>query len=78
MAARLFGAAERLHELLGLVRDETVHSGRDHALSGVRARLGEDGLTSAWAAGRELPVEEAVVEADQIAATLAASAPSRR
>jgi non-specific serine/threonine protein kinase len=78
MAARLFGAAERLHELLGLVRDETVHAGRDQALSGVRTRLGEDGFASAWATGRELPVEDAVVEADQIAATLAASAPSRR
>ena len=39
-------------------------AGRDHALSGVRTRLGEEGFASAWAAGRALPVEDAVVEAD--------------
>ena len=76
-AARLFGAAERLHERLGLARDETVDAGRDRALSGVRARLGEEGFASAWAAGRALPVEDAVAEAEQAADALAASAPSR-
>jgi predicted ATPase/DNA-binding CsgD family transcriptional regulator len=76
-AARLFGAAERLHQRLGLARDETVEAGRDRAISGVRARLGEEGSASAWAAGRALPVEDAVVEAEQAAAALAASAPTR-
>ncbi len=74
-AARLFGAAERLHERLGLVRDEILLSGRERALSGVRARLGEEGFASAWAAGRALPVEDAVVEAERAADTLVASAP---
>jgi DNA-binding CsgD family transcriptional regulator len=76
MAARLFGAAERLHERLGLVRDDTVHAGWDRALSGARARLGEDGFASAWTAGRALPVEDAVVEAEKVAVALEASAPS--
>ncbi len=76
-AARLFGAAERLHERLGLARDTSVETGRDRALAGVRARLGEEGFASAWATGRALPVEEAVAEAVQVAVLLAEPAPSR-
>ncbi len=74
-AARLFGAAERLHEGLGLVRDEILLSGRGGALSGARARLDEESFASAWAAGRALPVEDAVVEAERAADRLIASAP---
>ena len=77
-AARLFGAAERLHELLGLVRDPAVNAGRDRALSAVHSRLGEDAFASAWAAGRALPVEDAVAEAERVAVAMAASAPSQR
>ena len=76
-AARLFGVAERLHERLGLVRDAPVDAGRVQAISRVRTRLSEDGFASAWAAGRALPVEDAVAEAEQAAVTLAASATSR-
>ncbi len=76
-AARLFGAAEHLHERLGLARDETVQAGRESALSGIRARIGEAGFANAWASGRALPVENAVVEAEQAAVALAAFAPSR-
>jgi non-specific serine/threonine protein kinase len=76
-AARLFGAAERLHERLGLVRDVILLSGRERAIAGVRARLGEEGFASAFAAGRALPVEDAVVEAERAADTLIASASSR-
>jgi DNA-binding CsgD family transcriptional regulator len=52
-----------------------VDAGRDRALSGVRARLGEDGFAAAWAAGRALPLANAVAEAEQIAVVLAAAVP---
>jgi non-specific serine/threonine protein kinase len=78
MAARLFGAAERLHERLGLVRDEILLSGRARALSGARARLGEEGFATAWAAGRSLPVEDAVVEAERAADMVVAAEPNRQ
>jgi non-specific serine/threonine protein kinase len=77
-AVRLFGAAERLHERIGLVRDVILLSGRERALSGVLGRLGEEGFAAAWEAGRALPVEEAVAEAERAADALIASSPSRR
>jgi predicted ATPase/DNA-binding CsgD family transcriptional regulator len=77
-AARLFGTAERLHERLGLVRDEILLLGRARALSGVRARLGGEGFAFAWAAGRALAAEVAVVEAMRAADGLIAPASSPR
>ena len=76
-AARLFGAAERLHELLGVAPDPAVHAGRDRALAAVRARLGEDAFAAAWAAGRAMPMEEAVAEAARVAVAPAAIPPRR-
>jgi non-specific serine/threonine protein kinase len=65
-AARLFGAAERLHEALGLARDAAVGAGRARALATARARSGEEAFAAAWAAGRALPVEGAVAEAARL------------
>ncbi len=77
-AARLFGAAERLHEQLGLARDENVEAGRERALSGVRVRLGEERYASAWAAGRALPLDDAVTEAMWVADELVSFAPGQK
>ena len=63
-AARLFGAAEALHERNGSAIE--VMANRDvHEAQVARARggLGADAFAAAWAAGRALSLEEAVVEA---------------
>jgi non-specific serine/threonine protein kinase len=61
-AARLFGAAEGIHDLLGVPPDPGQRADRDRALAAVRTRLGE-GASAAQAAGRALPLAESVAEA---------------
>jgi DNA-binding NarL/FixJ family response regulator len=59
-AARLFGAAEALHERIG--SPPSVGQRKDHepVIPAVLAALGEDAFRAAWAAGRALSVERAV------------------
>lgn len=62
-AARLFGAAEALREvirtgLLPVERDE-----RDRDLQAVESALGADAFSAAWDAGRALTLDEALAEA---------------
>jgi DNA-binding CsgD family transcriptional regulator/tetratricopeptide (TPR) repeat protein len=59
-AARLFGAAEALHERIG--SPPSVSQRRDHepVIPAVRAALGDDAFRAAWSAGRALSVDDAV------------------
>jgi tetratricopeptide (TPR) repeat protein len=59
-AAQLSGSAEAIRQAMGtflLVDQRDCH---ERAARTMRAALGEEGLASAWAEGRALPVEEAI------------------
>jgi predicted ATPase len=65
-AARLGGAAAALREALGIpLSPLQPHLRADHelAMQALRAALGEEVFAAAWAAGRALPLEEAVAQA---------------
>ncbi len=67
-AARLLGAAAALREAIGVVPPPFDHARHDRVETAVRAALGETTFRVAWAAGRALPLEEAVAEALALAA----------
>ena len=71
-AARLFGVAARLHELLGTPLDPVARPHHDRAIADTRTALGASGFQAAWAAGQALSLAEAVSEASGLE-----SAPSR-
>jgi predicted ATPase len=62
-AARLWGAAETLREASGLIMDAFERDTHERALASARAALGEERFAAAWAAGRELPLEQAIADA---------------
>jgi predicted ATPase/DNA-binding CsgD family transcriptional regulator len=66
-AARLLGAAEALRERHGLAVYPAELPRLERASAPARARLSATSFAAAWAAGRALPVEQAVVEALQVA-----------
>ena len=66
-AARLLGAAEALRERHGVAVYPTELPRLERASAPARARLSDAAFTAAWAAGRTLPVEQAIVEALQVA-----------
>jgi non-specific serine/threonine protein kinase len=81
-AARLLGAAAGLFERIGLATESTVPL-RDHemvlareAITQAREAIGEVPFSTAWAEGRALTLQEAVQEADALAATLLTATPS--
>jgi non-specific serine/threonine protein kinase len=59
-AARLGGAAQALREALGMPLRLYQRAVHEQAVAAMRAALGEEGFAAAWAAGRALPLEEAV------------------
>jgi LuxR family maltose regulon positive regulatory protein len=65
-AARLFGALEALYAAIGMP-DAAVFSSRrarvERGVAAVRAALDPDAFAAAWAAGRALPLEQAIAEA---------------
>jgi DNA-binding CsgD family transcriptional regulator len=61
-AARLFGAAAHLHELLGTHLDPMDQPRHEPAIAATRARLGDSGYEAAWASGRAMPLEQVVAE----------------
>jgi non-specific serine/threonine protein kinase len=71
-AGRLIGAADQLRERLGIVL--TPDFERWDGRATVRAKLGEDRATEAFAAGRSLPIAEVVAEARALAAELTTTA----
>ncbi len=72
-AARLWGAAEALREAIGAPVPRH-HTRYDRAVAGVRAGLGADAFAAAWAAGRVLPLADAVAEASTTSPGLTADA----
>ena len=72
-AARLLGAVAALREALGAPVPASEREDHDHSVAATRTALGETAFAAAWAAGRALPVEEAVNEALALADELAAS-----
>jgi predicted ATPase/DNA-binding CsgD family transcriptional regulator len=75
-AARLFGAADAVRETLGLPAPRH-HAQYEQAAARARAGLGDEAFAAAWAAGRALPLAEAVNEAltDGTQATAGAARP---
>jgi ATP/maltotriose-dependent transcriptional regulator MalT len=61
-AARIFGAAEALREEIHSPRPTALQAVYDRGLATVRAGLDEAAFAAAWAAGREMAPERALVE----------------
>ena len=59
-AARLVGAAASLLDAIGTPVWPVDRAQFDHAVAAARAGLGEDAFAAAWAAGRALPLDQAV------------------
>jgi predicted ATPase len=62
-AVRLWGAAAALRETIGAPRSPLWRAEWERDLGAARAALGEEAFAAAWAAGRALPLEEAVAYA---------------
>jgi tetratricopeptide (TPR) repeat protein len=65
-AARLLGAFEAQRERLGISIYASMRPDYERVLAGARAGLGADDFAAAWTAGRALPPEEAVAEAQAL------------
>jgi non-specific serine/threonine protein kinase len=74
-AARLLGAAEALRARRGLAEQPHERAYYDRLLAPARAGLAAADFAAAWAAGRALPLEQAVAEALAVADDVARSAP---
>jgi serine/threonine-protein kinase PknK len=61
-AARLYGAIAVLRDQLGLGIESSQRVRHDHAISVARSTLPQDVFDRAWAAGRELSLEDAIAE----------------
>jgi predicted ATPase/class 3 adenylate cyclase/Tfp pilus assembly protein PilF len=59
-AARLWGAAQALHEAKGVPRDPDFLAEADARISVVRSGVGEEAWEEAWREGRAMPLDEAV------------------
>jgi DNA-binding CsgD family transcriptional regulator len=68
LAAHFFGCAEAQRETTGVVLYEPVRLGYEQAVAATRAALGDEPFQAAWAAGRSLPLEEAVERAANLRA----------
>ncbi|HEU5099433.1 MAG TPA: tetratricopeptide repeat protein, partial [Roseiflexaceae bacterium] len=62
-AARLFGATEALLEITGLRLEPFEQSEHDQHIAVARAQLDKAAFAAAWAAGRTMPLEQAIAEA---------------
>jgi non-specific serine/threonine protein kinase len=59
-AARLFGAAEALRQVIGVPVWPSERADYDRSVAAVRAGLGEEAFAKAWEEGRKMKMEEAV------------------
>jgi predicted ATPase/DNA-binding SARP family transcriptional activator len=64
-AARLLGAAERLHEEIGGAVAPALRVGIEKRTAAIRAALSEKAMAAAWAAGRAMSLADAVTFALQ-------------
>jgi hypothetical protein len=70
-AARLLGAAESLREVGGLALEPAHRRKYERSVARAQADLGAAAFAAAWAAGRALPLEQAITEARVVATELA-------
>jgi DNA-binding CsgD family transcriptional regulator/tetratricopeptide (TPR) repeat protein len=75
-AARLYGAAEAAFDAAGVPQVVPPPAQHRRSVDRVRTSLGADAFVAAWAAGRALPLEQAVAEATIELDTAAAPAAS--
>jgi hypothetical protein len=59
-AARLWGAAQVLHETKDIPRDTDFLAEADARISAVRSGMGEEAWEEAWRKGRAMTLDEAV------------------
>jgi hypothetical protein len=59
-AARLWGAAQALHETKGIPRDFDFLAEADARISAVRLGMGEEAWEEAWHKGRTMRLDEAI------------------
>jgi len=57
-AARLWGTAEALREVIGAPLQPIERADYDHAVATVRDHLGEEAFVSAWTEGRIMTAEQ--------------------
>jgi tetratricopeptide (TPR) repeat protein len=62
-AARLFGAAEALREVIGAPLPPGAQEAHRLAVSRTRALLSKEAFTAAWLEGRAMPLDHAITEA---------------
>ena len=72
--ARLFGASERLREELGAPIPPSEMARYQRGLDMTRSALGDEAFQRAWAAGRALPLDDAISEALRVAREIAQTA----
>ncbi len=69
LAARLLGAADTVRMRAGLILQPYMRANADRAEAALRARMGDGGYRTAWNAGREMPLAEAIVAASAVASS---------
>ena len=62
-AVRVLAAGDRAREVMGYPRDPARQRTHDATVAGLKAALGEDAFTEAWAEGARLTLDEAVAYA---------------
>ena len=73
-AVRLFATAEAVQRRIGLTLASALRAKNGRALAATRATLGEEAFAVAWAAGKDLPLEQAAAEAQSVADEIKRSA----
>jgi DNA-binding NarL/FixJ family response regulator len=59
-AARLWGAAEGLRDVIGAPLPPVYHADYDRSVAAIRSSLGEKSFAAAWAEGRTMTPEQAL------------------
>ena len=75
-AARALGAVEALNEALGVPWSPAEPAQVERTIASLRTTLGGDRFATAWAAGRALPLEQALAEAAAGAAEMVGADPA--
>lgn len=76
-AARLFGTVEALREVSGLRLSPLCRAEYDWTVEGIRTHLDQATFAQAWAQGRAMPLERAIVQALETKDELPTEASSR-
>jgi len=72
-ATRLFGAVDALLDMIGAAVLPVDQAAYEQGVAVARTKLGDEGFTSAWHAGRAMPHEQAVAEASIVASARSAT-----